>query len=90
MKALKYVLILTIPLFAYISFTNGCWLTYTPAIILFGVIPILEFLIKQNTVNFRKEEEKIKKKQVLPQSFICCCTHTTEIFIILFSCNTRA
>ena len=62
MKAFKYFSIFVVPFFVFISFTCKGWLTYIPAIILFGLVPLIEFMIKPNKVNFNKEEEKIEKE----------------------------
>ncbi|WP_223439693.1 hypothetical protein [Polaribacter litorisediminis] len=62
MKALKYFSILILPLVVYISFTSKGWLTYIPALVFFGLVPLLEFFIKPNKQNFTKDEEKIEKE----------------------------
>lgn len=46
----------------YISFTSKGWLTYVPALVFFGLVPLLEFFIKPNKQNFTKDEEKIEKE----------------------------
>jgi alkane 1-monooxygenase len=62
MKAVKYFSIVILPIVAYVSFTSKGWLTYLPAIVFFGFVPLLEFFIKPNKQNFTKDEEKIEKE----------------------------
>tara|TARA_B110000503_G_C7082555_1_gene385822 strand:- start:191 stop:1225 length:1035 start_codon:yes stop_codon:yes gene_type:complete len=83
MKALKYFSILIVPFFVYISFTSKGWFTYTPAIILFGLVPLLEFLIKPNKVNFSKEEEKIEKENKL-YTYLLYATLFAQVPCLIF------
>ncbi len=62
MKALKYFSILVLPFVVFISFTNKGWLTHLPALVFFGLVPVIEFFIKPNTINFTKDEEKVEKE----------------------------
>ena len=84
MKALKYFTILILPLIVYFSFTNKGWLTYLPALVFFGVVPLLEFFIKPNTHNLSKEEEKVEKENKL-YTYLLYATLPMQIaFLILF------
>jgi alkane 1-monooxygenase len=83
MKALKYFTILILPLVVYISFTNNGWLTYLPALVFFGLVPLLEFFIKPNTYNFSKEEEKAEKENKL-YTYLLYATLPMQIAFLIF------
>lgn len=61
-KRLKYFLVYIIPLLVYISFTSKGVLTFLPVLILFGLVPILEFIFKADSTNFDKETAKFEKE----------------------------
>lgn len=84
MKAFKYFSILILPLTVYISFTNKGWLTHLPAIIFFVFVPMLEFFIKPNKVNFTKEEEKKEKNNKLYTYVLYLTLPIQIVFLILF------
>lgn len=84
MKALKYFTILILPLVVYISFTNKGWLTYLPALIFFGLVPLLEFFIKPNTYNLSKEEEKEEKENKLYTYLLYGTLPVQMAFLIFF------
>lgn len=83
MKALKYFTILILPLVVFISFTNKAWLTYLPALVFFGLVPLLEFFTRPNTHNFTKEEEKIEKENKL-YTYLLYATLPIQIGYLLF------
>jgi len=65
LKRLKYFLVYIIPVLVYISFTSQGILTYLPILILFGLVPILEFFFKADNTNFDKETAKFEKENKL-------------------------
>ena len=65
MKALKYLLVFSIPLTVYISFTSTGWITFLPFLYVFGFVPLSDFLLKVNPYNFNKEQEEIEKNNKL-------------------------
>lgn len=83
MKALKYFTILILPLVVYFSFTNKGWLTYLPALVFFGLVPLLEFFIKPNTYNLSKEEEKEAKENKL-YTYLLYATLPMQIAFLIF------
>lgn len=86
MKALKYLLVFTIPLTVSIAFTSNGWLTFLPLIYVFGIIPISDLFIKVNSVNFNKNQEEIEKTNQL-YSYILYLTLAFQIsFLIWFLC----
>ena len=56
MQKLKYLAVYILPLSVYISFTSTGWLTWLPAILFYGVLPIVDILLPLDTANF---EDKI-------------------------------
>lgn len=84
MKALKYLLVFTIPLTVYISFTYSGWITFLPLIYVFGIVPLSDVFIKVNAANFDKEQEEIEKNNQL-YSYILYATIPVQVgFLIWF------
>ena len=84
MKALKYFSVLIIPFLVYISFNSKGWLTFLPAIFIFGFVPLLEFFIKPNKENFTKEEEKLAKENKLYTYLLYLTLPIQFVFLMLF------
>ena len=83
MKAFKYCTILVLPLVVYCSFISYGWLTHLPAIVFFGVVPLLEFFIKPNKENFTKKEEQLEHKNPI-YSYILYATVPIQLFFLIF------
>lgn len=84
MKALKYLLVFTIPLTVYISFTSIGWLTFLPLIYTFGIVPLSDVFLKIDTKNFDKQQEEIEKTNKI-YSYILYLTLPVQIgFLIWF------
>ncbi len=84
MKALKYLLVFTIPITVYISFTNTGWLTFLPLIYTFGVVPLSDFFLKIDASNFDKEQEEIEKNNKLYSLILYATVPTQILFLIWF------
>ena len=61
LNPLKYLLVLTLPITAIISFLSSGWLCWLPVIYAFGVIPLLEILFKPNAKNISTAEQELRK-----------------------------
>lgn len=83
MKALKYLLVFSIPLTVYISFTSSGWLTFITLIYVFGMVPLADFLLKIDASNFNKEQEEIENNNKL-YSYILYLTVPTQIFFLVW------
>ncbi|TCP23660.1 alkane 1-monooxygenase [Tenacibaculum skagerrakense] len=84
MKALKYLLVFTIPLTVYVSFTSTGWITFLPLIYVFGIVPLSDMFLKVNAENFDKEQEEIEKNNKL-YSYILYLTLPVQVgFLIWF------
>ncbi|MBL0145165.1 MAG: alkane 1-monooxygenase [Chitinophagaceae bacterium] len=64
-KALKYLLPLTIYLSAWLSFSNTGWLTWLPMLYAWIAIPVLELFINPNNKNLSAAEEELAKNNKL-------------------------
>lgn len=87
MKALKYFSILIVPIVIYISFSSKGWLTFTAPVVFYGLVPLLEFFIKPNKVNFTKDEEKIEKENQL-YTYLLYLTIPIQIVFLWYFLNT--
>jgi len=65
LKRLKYLLVYSLPVTAYISFTSNGILTFLPLLLFFGLVPVLEFLFRPDSTNFDKETAKFEKEHKL-------------------------
>ncbi|OSY87414.1 fatty acid desaturase [Tenacibaculum holothuriorum] len=84
MKALKYLLVFTIPLVTAISFTSKGWITFLPLIYVFGIVPLSEFFFKPDASNFDKEQEEIEKNNKLYTYILYLTLPIQIIFLIWF------
>jgi len=83
MKALKYLLVFTIPLTVGVSFMSTGWLTFLPLFYVFGIIPLSDLLFKVNGKNFDKEQEEIEKNNKL-YSYILYLTVPIQLFFLVW------
>lgn len=60
-KALKYLLVYSLPLGVFLSFRGEGWSTFLPVAYAFGIIPLLELLIKPDDSNISKAEKELRK-----------------------------
>lgn len=61
-SALKYLLVFTLPVLVYISFTSRGWMTFAPMMEAFVLIPFMELLFKPNEDNLTENEEALREK----------------------------
>ncbi|WP_442267381.1 alkane 1-monooxygenase [Tenacibaculum sp. ZS6-P6] len=83
MKSLKYLMVFSVPLTVYISFTSTGWITFLTLIYVFGIVPLADFFLKVDAVNFSKEQEEIEKNNKL-YSLILYLTLPTQIFFLVW------
>ncbi len=81
MKALKYLLVFTIPVTVFISFTSTGWLTFLPPLYVFGIIPISDAFFNINSENFDTEQEEIEKNNKL-YTYILYITVPIQLFFL--------
>ena len=58
MKKIKYLTVLTLPLFSFIAIHQQSALSFFPLIYAFGIIPFFELFIRPDKTNLSEEEEK--------------------------------
>lgn len=83
LKRIKYLLVYSLPLTAYISFTSNGILTFLPLILFFGLVPILELFFKPNNTNFDKETAKFEKEHHL-YNWILFAAVPVQIAMLIF------
>ena len=83
MKKLKYLIVFLLPVTVYLSFTNTGWWTFLPMIVYFGLVPMLELLLKPDRSNFDKAEEE-KAKSDLYYDWILLLTVPVQISFLVF------
>lgn len=60
---IKYLLVYTIPLTVWVAFHAVGWLTFLPLLIYFGLIPLLELVLKPDASNWDQRVEEDEKNQ---------------------------
>ena len=60
-RYLKYLLAMTLPVTAAISFSTQGWLTFLPLLYFFGVVPTLELLTRPDPHNLSDAEAELRK-----------------------------
>jgi alkane 1-monooxygenase len=83
LKRLKYLLVFSLPLTAYISFTSKGILTFLPLILFFGLVPILELFFKADSSNFDKETAKFEKENKL-YNWILYASIPVQVGMLIF------
>ena len=84
---LKYLFVYTIPVTVWISFHSEGWLTYLPLITYFGLVPLLELLVKPDNSNWDKRREEDEKNQAL-YDWILYGTVPVQLFFLWYFLET--
>ncbi|WP_440882134.1 alkane 1-monooxygenase [Tenacibaculum sp. C7A-26P2] len=83
MRAIKYLLFLTLPITVSISFIQNGWLTFLPVITFFIIVPLLELFFKPKNNNFNEEEEEVEKNNKF-YTHILYLAATLHLFFLLW------
>ena len=83
LKRVKYLLVYSLPLMAYISFTSTGILTFLPLLLFFGLVPLLELFFKPDPTNFDKETAKFEKEHPL-YNWILFAAVPVQIGMLIF------
>jgi alkane 1-monooxygenase len=67
---LKYFVVSAFPLAAFVAFTTSGFLTLSPAILIFGIVPVLELFLPADNTNFNTEEKTIRTNTVFFDRFL--------------------
>ncbi len=79
-SALKYLSVFTLPVLALVSFHGHGWITFTPLLEAFLLIPLLELMFRPDSSNISEAEESIRSDDwfydllvyaVIPVQFVC-------------------
>lgn len=62
MKKLSYLLVYILPITVYISFSLNGWLSFTPLLVFFGLIPLIELVLSPIQTNMPATAERAKSK----------------------------
>lgn len=82
--ALKYLSVLSLPLFAYMSFTSTGWITFLPIVYAFLLIPLIELFFKPNEKNLSDSEEEIRKADPIYDWLVYVIVPVQGLFVWLF------
>lgn len=61
-RFLKYSIVFIIPLVAYLSINASGWWTFGTTILVYALLPLLEFIFKPNEENLKEAEEELMAK----------------------------
>ena len=65
LKRIKYLLVYSLPIVTYFSFTSKGLFTFFPLLLFFGLVPLLELFFKPDASNFDKETAQFEKENKL-------------------------
>jgi alkane 1-monooxygenase len=71
MQKLKYLSVLSLPICVWISFHAEGLLTFLPAIIYFGAIPLAELIFTSSTENLTEQEKELASKDSFYTLLLC-------------------
>ena len=83
-KALKYLLVFTLPITVAVSFTNQGWLTFLPLLYAFFIIPLLELFFKPDAKNASAAELEIRKADKLYDYLLYAVVPVQYGFLVWF------
>ncbi len=84
MRALKYLMVLTLPAAVYVAFYNRGIYTFIPLIYSFVFIPVLELFFPAVTTNLSPEEEERLKGERIYDFLLYLIVPVQYVFLILF------
>lgn len=88
-KALKYILVYSLPFGVYLSFTHEGLGTLLPVLYSFGIIPLLELLVKPDASNINKAEQELRKEDFLYDLLLYLIVPIQVGFVIWFFFNIQ-
>lgn len=65
MKSIKYFFVYLLPVSVYVAFNSTGLMTFMPVIIFFGLVPLLELLVKPDSANMDKKLAHDEKNKTL-------------------------
>jgi alkane 1-monooxygenase len=84
MKKLKYLSVLSLPITVHIAFTSyGAW-SFLPVIFFFGLVPIIEMMLKPNSKNLEKREREMVAEDISYDWIIYIMVPVQIFFLVYF------
>lgn len=83
-RKLKYFAVLAFPLAAIIAFTTSGVLTLLPAILIFGIVPLLELFLKPNHRNFSDKEKETRANDAFFDLYLYLLVPILAAVLVLF------
>lgn len=83
-RALKYLLVFTLPITVAVSFVSTGWLTFLPLLYSFFVIPVLELFFKPDAENASAAELEIRKEDKLYDYLLYAVVPVQYGFLVWF------
>lgn len=93
LNAVKFIVApLSLAFFAYLSFTQRGVLTYSAFLYAYAMIPLFEFILKNDKRNFSKFEESLAKKNIAYDLvlYVSVALHLVLLSLFLFSLEDGA
>ncbi|MFN0031852.1 MAG: alkane 1-monooxygenase [Flavobacteriales bacterium] len=82
-RVLKYAAVFVLPLFTVVSFSTSGWLTYSPLLFGFVLLPLLEFAAGKSELNLKEVETELVRTDTL-YNVLIYLTIPTQIFFTLW------
>ncbi len=82
-RGYKYVIVFSLPITVYISFTSQGILTFLPFIIFYGLVPLIELFIRPNANNF-SDDDNVEAKHSRLYDWILYLVLPVQIIILIF------
>lgn len=86
-RAVKYMLVFTLPALAYLAFKNVGFVPWLPLLYVFGLIPFLELIFSPDEKNLSAAEEEIARKDVF-YDLLLYATVPVQYFLLFVFINT--
>ena len=83
-KTLKYLAPLSFYLISYWAFTKAGWWCWLPLVYAFGLIPMLEVILKPDTKNLTEAESELAKKSMVYDLMLYLFLPLQYLFLFLF------
>ncbi|MEM9324638.1 MAG: alkane 1-monooxygenase [Bacteroidota bacterium] len=84
LKSARYLLVFTLPVLVYVSFTNTGWLTFAPMMEAFVLIPLVELFLKPDPTNHEESEEPSLLSNKLYDMLVYLIVPIQWFFLIFF------
>lgn len=84
MNSIKYFFVYLLPVSVYIAFNASGIMTFLPVFLFFGIVPVLELLLKPDTANLDKKIAQDEKNKILYDRILYLAVPVQVGFLIYF------